>query len=103
MSGQSLRIRASRRGKSTRSAIIAARRMFFTVATSNDTASHAERVGADKREIGPLREIGVSGLNLATSAEPEEDDPARQIAVLIYTSGTTGAPKGMMLSHENLL
>jgi long-chain acyl-CoA synthetase len=55
------------------------------------------------RRIGPLGEIGVSGVNLATVAEPVEEDPSKQIAVLIYTSGTTGTPKGVMLSHENLL
>src|SRR6202012_4153035 len=64
---------------------------------------HAERLKADVRQIGPLKQVGVGGLNLATIAEPVEDDPARQIAVLIYTSGTTGTPKGIMLSHENLL
>ncbi len=80
-----------------------ARRLFFTTAISKEAAAHAARLGAEMRKIGPLKQIGVSGLNVATIAEPVEDDPARQIAVLIYTSGTTGTPKGVMLSHQNLM
>jgi acyl-CoA synthetase (AMP-forming)/AMP-acid ligase II len=80
-----------------------ARRLFFTTAISKEAAAHGARLGAQMRRIGPLGEIGVSGVNLATVAEPVEEDPAKQIAVLIYTSGTTGTPKGVMLSHENLL
>jgi len=34
-----------------------------------------------------------------TSVEGEIDD----LATLIYTSGTTGKPKGVMLTHRNLL
>jgi long-chain acyl-CoA synthetase len=80
-----------------------ARRMFFTAAVSKEAAVHASRCGAEIRQLGPLKEIGVSALNENTAAEPVEADRAKQVAVLIYTSGTTGTPKGVMLTHENLL
>src|SRR5260370_10653504 len=80
-----------------------ARRMFFTNGFSKEAASHASRCHAQTHSIGPLDEIGVTALKEGTSAEPVAQDPARQVAVLIYTSGTTGTPKGVMLTHENLL
>jgi long-chain acyl-CoA synthetase len=80
-----------------------ARRMFFTNRVSKEAAAHASRCHAQTHSIGPLEEIGVTALNEGASAEPVEQDSARQVAVLIYTSGTTGTPKGVMLTHENLL
>jgi acyl-CoA synthetase (AMP-forming)/AMP-acid ligase II len=80
-----------------------ARRVFFTADVSTEAAAHAQRSGANVQDVGPLYGIGVSPLNEDTSVEPVEQDAARQVAVLIYTSGTTGTPKGVMLTHRNLL
>ena len=80
-----------------------ARRMFFTTSVSKEAAAHASRLGAENRQLGPLREIGVGPLDEGATVEPVTADPSKQVAVLIYTAGTTATPKGAMLSHDNLL
>jgi long-chain acyl-CoA synthetase len=43
------------------------------------------------------------GLDDATLRSYSDGVDAGELAVLIYTSGTTGQPKGVMLSHRNLV
>ncbi len=78
-----------------------ARRVLYLVDVSPDAARHAERDGAEPRDFGAIGTVGVGPLG-AAAPEPVVAD-AEQVAALIYTSGTTGAPKGVMLSHRNLM
>ena len=51
---------------------------------------------------------GFVGWNEAVAGEPTDGGPARlnldiDLAAIIYTSGSTGDPKGIMLTHRNML
>jgi acyl-CoA synthetase (AMP-forming)/AMP-acid ligase II len=60
------------------------------------------------RTAGPTGFIDVDGVDYrrllqATTANPRPESSAAEAAWLFYTSGTTGRPKGVMLTHRNLL
>jgi long-chain acyl-CoA synthetase len=80
-----------------------ARRVIYLVALSPHARQQAKRHDAVVQEVGSLGSVAVGDLN--SSAEPESIDPqaSQRVAALIYTSGTTGLPKGVMLTHRNLL
>ncbi|WP_244103761.1 class I adenylate-forming enzyme family protein [Burkholderia gladioli] len=80
------------------------RAIAFVTTTSPDAAAHAARHRALPAAAGEP-DIGTWAVALdpGTHAEAVETEGARQCAALIYTTGTTGTPKGVMLSHRNLL
>jgi acyl-CoA synthetase (AMP-forming)/AMP-acid ligase II len=80
-----------------------ARRAIYTTSASAHAAEHAKRHNAVVAEAAGLGPIGLGALNESTAPEPVDADPANRVAALIYTSGTTGIPKGVMLTHKNLL
>jgi acyl-CoA synthetase (AMP-forming)/AMP-acid ligase II len=80
-----------------------ARRVIYTTSVSPHAREHAKRHGAVTQEIASLDQIAIGPLNENTQPEPLDADVAQRVAALIYTSGTTGQPKGVMLTHRNLL
>ena len=80
-----------------------ARRVIYTTAVSPQAREHVKRHGAVIAEVTSLGQVGIGPLNENVEPEPIEGDTANNVAILIYTSGTTGVPKGVMLTHRNLL
>lgn len=70
--------------------------VIYTSNVSAEAGAHAQ--AADAAEVATRS--GTVGLLRRDGTTPETDP---EVAVMLYTTGTTGDPKGVMLTHGNLL
>jgi acyl-CoA synthetase (AMP-forming)/AMP-acid ligase II len=73
--------------------------------TTPDLADRVREAGGGRlRHVLCFGDGPFAALTRTTGGAPRvEIDPAEDVVVLPYSSGTTGAPKGVMLTHRNLV
>ena len=78
--------------------------VVFTTGCSARAREHAKRYQANiATSSGGFGEITRTVVNEAAEQEAPEQEGESEVAAVIYTTGTTSRPKGVMLTHRNLL
>jgi long-chain acyl-CoA synthetase len=68
-----------------------------------ELSAHFPELSAARPQLKVLKVEELSDLKIQKSEVQTCSRSEQDLAVIIYTSGTTGKPKGVMLSHGNLL
>ncbi|KAF9888237.1 hypothetical protein FE257_008806 [Aspergillus nanangensis] len=72
--------------------------------TKNNTNTNDDNLSSPRSKVVSIEEFARNINELLPSGRTRVPiDPARDTAFLVYSSGTTGRPKGVMVSHRNVV